>query len=200
VGEIGFAIASHENHRCRRWTLLREPPENGRQHLETLPSWLRILDRAHGPNLVSPTSRGLSSPSRRSSTPMTTDLPPCSALHSCPLLLIAHPPSANLSLAAAPPPASLFDAWAALPGFLLQVEEGRSSAKRWTALPPKPRREAKSGPEAGAAARSPLKTNTKKRTARDEHQEPNTRDAWTTGPLRRALRQSAPQVQLRARY
>src|SRR5688572_1456455 len=41
-------------------------------------------------------------------------------------------------------------AWASpFPEFLWQVEEGPSSAKRWTALPREPRREAKSRPEAG---------------------------------------------------
>ena len=51
-----------------------------------------------------------------------------------------------------PPPRlrpSHLHAWAALPGVCLQVEEGGSSAKRWTPLPRKPRRTAKSGPEAG---------------------------------------------------
>src|SRR5215207_7703859 len=53
-------------------------------------------------------------------------------------------------LAAAPPPASPDHAWVPpFPEFLWQVEEGPSSAKRWTALPREPRREAKSRPEAG---------------------------------------------------
>src|SRR5215207_2388978 len=55
-----------------------------------------------------------------------------------------------LLLAAAPPPAPPDHAWASpFTEFLWQVEEGPSSAKRWTALPREPRREAKSGPEAG---------------------------------------------------
>src|SRR5215217_442588 len=55
-----------------------------------------------------------------------------------------------LLLAAAPPPAPPDHAWASpLPRFLWQVEEGPSSAKRWTALPREPRRGAKSRPEAG---------------------------------------------------
>src|SRR5215210_6256259 len=55
-----------------------------------------------------------------------------------------------LLLAAAPPPAPPDHAWASpFPEFLWQVEEGPSSAKRWTALPREPRREAKTGPEAG---------------------------------------------------
>src|SRR5215204_6119005 len=55
-----------------------------------------------------------------------------------------------LLLAAAPPPAPPDHAWASpFPEFLWQVEEGPSSAKRWTALPREPRREAKSRPEAG---------------------------------------------------
>src|SRR5215212_9560415 len=55
-----------------------------------------------------------------------------------------------LLLAAAPPPAPPDHAWASpSPEFLWQVEEGPSSAKRWTALPREPRRDAKSRPEAG---------------------------------------------------
>jgi hypothetical protein len=54
----------------------------------------------------------------------------------------------HLLLAAAPPPALPLIAWAA-PRFIWLVEEGGSSAKRWTPLPRKPRRTAESGPEAG---------------------------------------------------
>src|SRR5215203_6618331 len=55
-----------------------------------------------------------------------------------------------LLLAAASPPAPPDHAWASpFTEFLWQVEEGPSSAKRWTALPRESRREAKSGPEAG---------------------------------------------------
>src|SRR3954452_20709106 len=55
-----------------------------------------------------------------------------------------------LLLAAVPPPAPPGHAWASpFTEFLWQVEEGPSSAKRWTALPREPRREAKTGPEAG---------------------------------------------------
>src|SRR5215212_1108255 len=55
-----------------------------------------------------------------------------------------------LLLAAAPPAAHPDHAWASLfPEFLWQVEEGPSTASRWTALPREPRREAKSRPEAG---------------------------------------------------
>ena len=61
---------------------------------------------------------------------------------------LAHLMLDNLLLAAAPPPALPLPAWAA-PRFIWQVEEGGSSAKRWTPLPRKPRRDAKSGPEAG---------------------------------------------------
>ena len=68
-----------------------------------------------------------------------------------------------------PPPRlrpSTLHAWAALPGVCLQVEEGGSSAKRWTPLPRKPRRKAKTGPEAG---RRPV--DLQGSTARDQHQE-----------------------------
>src|SRR5215217_3781655 len=55
-----------------------------------------------------------------------------------------------LLLAAAPPPAHpITPGLPPFPEFLWQVEEGPSSAKRWTALPREPRREAKSRPEAG---------------------------------------------------
>ena len=75
-------------------------------------------------------------------------------------------------LAAAPPPAFHLHAWADLPGVCLQVEEGGSSAKRWTPLPRKPRRKAKKGPEAG---RRPV--DLQGSTTRDQHQEvgPRTR-------------------------
>jgi hypothetical protein len=49
------------------------------------------------------------------------------------------------------------------------IEEGASSAKRWTPLPRKPRRRSKSGPEAG---RRPVRL--LRRTPRDEHRETNT--------------------------
>ena len=68
-----------------------------------------------------------------------------------------------------PPPRlrpSTLHAWAALPGVCLQVEEGGSSAKRWTPLPRKPRRRAKSGPEAG---RRPVDLQAS--TPRDQHEE-----------------------------
>src|SRR3954452_19880229 len=55
-----------------------------------------------------------------------------------------------LLLAAVPPPAPPGHAWASpFTEFLWQVEEGPSSAKGWTALPRKPRRDAKFEPEAG---------------------------------------------------
>ena len=66
-----------------------------------------------------------------------------------------------------PPPRlrpSTLHAWAALPGVCLQVEEGGSSAKRWTPLPRKPRRRAKPGPEAG---RRPVDLQAS--TPRDQH-------------------------------
>ena len=63
-----------------------------------------------------------------------------------------------------------------LPGlpchFYWQVEEGGSSAKPWTPLPPKPRRKANSRPEAG---RRPVRL--LRRTPRNEHPETNTRRA-----------------------
>ena len=71
--------------------------------------------------------------------------PDCLPRPTPPLLI---PMLDNLLLAAAPPPALPLPAWAA-PRFIWQVEEGGSSAKRWTPLPRKPRRDAKSGPEAG---------------------------------------------------
>ena len=73
-----------------------------------------------------------------------------------------------------PPPRlrpSTLHAWAALPGVCLQVEEGGSSAKRWTPLPRKPRRRAKSGPEAG---RRPV--DLLERTARGERRETNNKN------------------------
>ena len=61
------------------------------------------------------------------------------------LILIARPPPACRRPASGPPAICL-----GCPArFLWQVEEGGSSAKRWTPLPRKPRRRAKSGPEAG---------------------------------------------------
>jgi hypothetical protein len=50
------------------------------------------------------------------------------------------------------------------PVFVLQVEEGGSSAKRWTPLPRKPRRRAKGGPEVG---RRPV--DLQGSTTRDQH-------------------------------
>ena len=61
---------------------------------------------------------------------------------------LAHPHPRQLLLAAAPPPAQPLHAWAA-PRFIWQVEEGGSSAKRWTPLPRKPGPDGGSGPEAG---------------------------------------------------
>ena len=110
---------------------------------------------------------------RLSPSPATA-LPRCRSIHPHPLPHSSCLPTRTLPLvpsrlAAAPPPAFHHHAWAGLPGFLWQVEEGGSSAKRWTPLPRKPRRKAKSGPEAG---RRPVRL--LRRTPRDEHQEPNT--------------------------
>src|SRR4051812_47334240 len=86
-----------------------------------------------------------------------------------------------LLLAAAPPPAPPDHAWASpFTEFLWQVEEGPSSAKRWTALPREPRREAKSGPEAGRRA-GPLEEGPP-RTAHQERTNPRAHAA--TGILR----------------
>ena len=85
----------------------------------------------------------------------------------------------HLLLAAAPPPALPLHAWAALPRFIWQVEEGGSSAKRWTPLPRKPRRERNLGRRRGGG---PL-------ISKDQHQETNTRDhhahSWTPRAVRR---------------
>ena len=84
------------------------------------------------------------------------------------LLLLAHPhaqPPAACRRPASGPPASCLGC----PACSWQVEEGESSAKRWTPLPRKPRREAESGPEAG---RRPVRF--LGRTTRDEHLETNT--------------------------
>jgi hypothetical protein len=66
--------------------------------------------------------------------------------------------------------------------FIWQVEEGGSSAKRWTPLPRKPRSTAKSGPEAGRRPGDLLRT-----TPRDQHLEINRvrRPAGTSRPLTR---------------
>ena len=98
------------------------------------------------------------------SAALAPDRPPCSLLHG---------PHAPRSLPSRLPPPRLrpstITPGLACPVFVWQVEEGGSSAKRWTPLPRKPRREAKSGPEAG---RRPVRL--LRRTPRDEHQEPNT--------------------------
>jgi hypothetical protein len=130
----------------------------------TVPSSLGILDRAHGPILVSPhfTRTVLALPHSDDDRPSAAaSLPP---FPSSSLLIPLGQP---LPLAAAPPPASLFHAWAAP---VLLAGRGRGpSAKRWTPLPRKPRREAESGPEAG---RRPVRL--LRRTPRDEHPETNT--------------------------
>ena len=68
-----------------------------------------------------------------------------------PLLCPAHPHARHHPACRRPasgPPASRLGC-PACPGFLWQVEEGGSSAKRWTPLPRKRRRTAESRPEAG---------------------------------------------------
>jgi|SRR5215218_3500392 len=52
-------------------------------------------------------------------------------------------------VAATPAPALKHPAWAGPSRFTWRVEEGGSSAKRWTPLPPKPSREAEDGRHAG---------------------------------------------------
>jgi hypothetical protein len=66
--------------------------------------------------------------------------PCCSPSRSCPSLSRLSPPRLR---------SSNVTPGLSCPVFVLQVEEGGSSAKRWTPLPRKPRRGAKSGPEAG---------------------------------------------------
>src|SRR5215212_7104412 len=88
-----------------------------------------------------------------------------------------------LLLAAAPPPAPPDHAWASpSPEFLWQVEEGPSSAKRWTALPREPRRDAKPGPEAGRRP-GPLE-NGPPRT--DQLERTNARSRWPGQKYRRS--------------
>ena len=105
-------------------------PRTRRRHLRRSPRPRNPAPPATSPSRSSPTSR--------------RDPPDCLLL----VLPPAHPHARPLLLAAAPPPALPLHAWAA-PRFIWQVEEGGSSAKRWTPLPRKPRRDAKSGPEAG---------------------------------------------------
>jgi len=64
--------------------------------------------------------------------------------HSLLILILGH-----VLLAAAPPPALSLICLGCPARFIWQVEEGPSSAKRWTALPRKPRCDAGSPPEAG---------------------------------------------------
>ena len=78
----------------------------------------------------------------------------------------ARPPPACRRPASGPPATCL-----GCPArFIWQVEEGGSSAKRWTPLPRKPRREAKSGPEAGRRPVDLLRP-----TTRDQHPQTNTK-------------------------
>ena len=115
------------------------------------------------------------SPASPAYRPLRLPLCPAAARFT-PTLSPTHPASAHArsrsSPHALPPPRlrpSTITPGLACPVFLWQVEEGGSSAKRWTPLPRKPRRKAKSGPEAG---RRPVRL--LRRTPRDEHQEPNT--------------------------
>ena len=80
--------------------------------------------------------------------------------------------------------------------FIWHVEEGGSSAKRWTPLPRKPRRDALCRPAAG---RRPVRL--LRRTTRDEHLETNTQRRTTRGPVtdagRRAYGGSNPNAHAR---
>ena len=67
-------------------------------------------------------------------------------------------------LAAAPPPAFPASRLGCPARFIWQVEEGPSSAKRWTALPRKPRRDAGSRAGGGAPAWFPRRRNHLRRT------------------------------------
>jgi hypothetical protein len=96
------------------------------------------------------------------------DRSPCSFMSA--FLVACHRPASDR------PPSRL----ACLARFLLQVEEGGSSAKRWAPLPRKPRREAKPGPEAGRRHGRLLR-----RTPRNEHQEANTHRRTRERSLRR---------------
>jgi hypothetical protein len=124
-------------------------------------------------------------------TPTPTALPPRPLLTSIPLLLIPHPDARPTPLCRRPASGLPLSRLGCPARFFLQVEEGGSSAKRWTPLPRMPRRDAKSGPEAG---RRPV--HLLRRTPRNEHRETNTKSrthmTWGRArPLRRALRQTA---------
>ena len=145
-------------------------------HQRSLTTTLRTRTTTHS----RPTSRASRSAPPRSASPQLPRLrlpsPPLylrsSDRFSCSFFMVLMLLSVPSCL---PPPRlrpSTLHAWAALPGVCLQVEEGGSSAKRWTPLPRKPRRRAKPGPEAG---RRPV--DLQGSTPRDQHQEagPRTR-------------------------
>jgi dihydrofolate reductase len=92
-------------------------------------------------------------------------------------------------LAAAPPPAFPASRLGCPARFIWQVEEKPSSAKRWTALPRKPRRDAGSRAGGGAAAWSSPRRTTKKGPPCGDHSEETTKSGpgatahfagWTT--------------------
>ena len=103
------------------------------------------------------------SPSRPPRLPRATDPDPLPCL-----LLPSHPDARPLPACRRPASGPPLHAWAA-PRFIWQVEEGGSSAKRWTPLPRKPSRDAKSGPEAGRRPGDLLRP-----PARDHQQETTT--------------------------
>ena len=101
------------------------------------------------PRHVHPDARPLLPTSRSRPSLARDPLPPSSVSYSL-LLLMLRPTPACRRPASGLPPSRL-----GCPArFIWQVEEGPSSAKRWTALPRKPRRDAGSRPEAGRRPRS----------------------------------------------
>ena len=126
----------------------------------------------------------LDDPTRRASASATSPPRPRSPsarpTPDCPsrLLLPAHPharPPPACRRPASGPPAYCLGCPAR---FIWQVEEGGSSAKRWTPLPRKPRRGAGSRPEAG---RRPVRL--LRRTTRDEHLETNSKRRTPAGEV-----------------
>ena len=106
-------------------------------------------------------------PDRPTSPPPPSCLP--RALPDCPLHLLSCSSSSSTHPACRRPASGPTATCLGCPAISIwQVEEGGSSAKRWTPLPRKPRRDGASGPEAG---RRPVRFIG--RTTRNERQETN---------------------------
>jgi hypothetical protein len=138
---------------------------------------IRIGGRRPRPNAPGPPRTR--DPTRALPDPLLPSFPAFASLprsSTSAVLIASVVPSSSSSLLLSvpsrlPPPRlrpSTLHAWAALPGVCLQVEEGGSSAKRWTPRPRKPRRTSKPRPEAG---RRPIDLQAS--TPRNQHPEVN---------------------------